>query len=134
MSKTKTKRKKLTRARFDKLQDFRENWVYVDEWDSDVLLRSLSVAAFEEVQQQEEKDELTPQELGMLLISKCLIDPETSSPMFSPDEVQVLKQKSLGAIIQLIGAVNEVNGLSDLEKKGLDAVSSPAANGAIPSN
>lgn len=128
------KRKKLTRARFDKVQDFHENWVYVEEWDSDVLLRSLSLEAFEEVQQQEGSDELTPQELGMLLISKCLIDPDTNSPMFSQDEVGILKKKSIGAIIQLIGAVNEVNGISELEKKDSDAVSSLAVNGATPSS
>lgn len=128
------KRKKLTRARFDAVQDFHENWVYVEEWDSDVLLRSLSLEAFEEVQQQEESDKLTPQELGMLLISKCLIDPDTGNPMFSQDEVVLLKKKSIGAIIQLISAVNDVNGLSELEKKEPAAASLQTENGATSSN
>lgn len=132
-TKTKT-RKKLTRARFDSRKDFRQKWVYIEEWDSDVLLRSLSMGAFEDVQKQEEKDSLTPQEVGMLLITKCLIDPETDVPMFSSDDVALLKEKSIGVLVQLINAVNDVNGLSELEKKDSDAALLPTVNGATSSS
>lgn len=132
-TKTKT-RKKLTRARFDSRKDFRQKWVYIEEWDSDVLLRSLSMGAFEDVQKQEEKDSLTPQEVGMLLITKCLIDHETDVPMFSSDDVALLKEKSIGVLVQLINAVNDVNGLSELEKKDSDAALLPTVNGATSSS
>lgn len=130
------KRKKLTRARFNAvaLKDLCEKWLYVEEWDSEVLLRAVSMDTLFDIRERNAGAEKDDKEFGMLLLSKCLIDPDTDMPMFSFDEIDTLKERSVGAIVQLINAVNEINGLSEEVKKVTDAASSQTANGPTPSS
>lgn len=128
-----TKRKKLTRAGFEAARDLREEWVHVKELDGDVLLRAISMEALFEIREKNAGAEEDDQEFGMLLVSRCLIDPDTNEPMFSFDEIGNIKKKSIGAVMQLIDAVNDINGLSEEAKKVADAALSRTVNGASPS-
>ncbi len=132
-TKQKTKQNRLSRAAFEAAKDLREEWVHIKELGGDVLLRAISMEALFEIREKNARAEEDDQEFGMLLVSRCLIDPDTNEPMFSFGEIGNIKRKSIGAVMQLIDAVNDINGLSEEAKKVADAALSRTANGASPS-
>ncbi len=129
--------KKLTRADVDASDDLQEQWFPIEAWKGQVLMRAVSYETYEAITEQAKSDDggkSDEEQVGMLLLSKCLIDADTKEPMYRFDEIVSLKKKSMWAFTQLAEAVSEINHTSELEKKTSGAVSLQTENGATPSN
>lgn len=124
----------LTRQEIDEVDDIRDTWQPMPQWGGRVLLRTIPFTLFEGLKKRMEHDKLSEEDFGLLLVSKSLIDHETDEPMYTFSEILALKEKSLGALMVLINAVNEINGLSELAKKVTAVALSSTENGATPSS
>lgn len=124
----------LTKQEINEVDDLQDTWHPIPQWNGRVLLRTIPFLLFEGLKKRMEHDKLSEEDFGLLLVSKSLVDPETKEPMYAFSEILALKEKSLGALMGLINAVNELNGLTELAKKVSVAASSQTVNGATSSN
>lgn len=98
---------RLTREQLLGAADLQEETVRVPEWGGDVLVRGLSLAAYQEVQQAATvKGEVDGDRLTVHLLMAGIVDPR-----LTPDDFEQLRGKSMSPLNRIAGVVMRLSGL-----------------------
>jgi len=106
----------LTKDAILKAKDIKTKRVYIEEWGGDVLIKNMTAqrhAIFEDLQKQQGDNE------ALAYFAASIIINEDGSPMFdSVDDIKALNDKSNTALIKILTAGMELNGIAgDIEEE-----------------
>jgi len=108
-------RKKLSKAAILAAKDLKEKWVFIEEWDGEVLLIELNADEMLEYVRLFSDPILQMKEGMTWLVRLCLRDPDTRERMFrEPEEVEAFKKKSAKAFRKLQDEALELCGLGEI--------------------
>lgn len=112
-------RKRKSAAEILAIADLPEEWVYVDEWDCDILVRGLTSAKRDlylgTIMNQKGKDvSVNMQQATARLVSMCAIDADTGALMFpTPRDITALGNKSAAALDRLGKVAERLSGIAE---------------------
>ena len=102
----------LTKQDILNSQDFELIELEIPEWGGKVYLRPFSLEQRERLEVAQKNPDATVHSLMGLTVAMSICD-EDGNLLFTPDDVDTLKQKSSKAIQDIFSSVTELNGFSD---------------------
>lgn len=104
-------------------KDQRKEKVYVEEWDAEIEVRSMTgkerAALLRKCMVRDDKGEkeVDIEKMTVYAIISCCYDPETGEKLFEEADRDMLNSKNAGALQRLSETVLELSGLSETAKE-----------------
>ena len=106
-------KKRLTADEILALVDVEEQDVYVKEWDTDVTITPFT----KDEQQKMRKSATVDGEIDQEKLEMALFVSGVTSPKFTKDQIEALRQKNANAIDTVLKAIMEASGITESEAK-----------------
>lgn len=93
-------------------EDLKKKIIYIEEWDGNVRIQSMTAADAEKFKDLKDKD-LSDSMVSAIIMS--VVD-EYGNPLFDQEHVEALKKKSIKAFMTIQNEVLKLNGFDDYVK------------------
>lgn len=111
--------RKSIRERIGELRPYTSETVPVDEWDTDVEVRSISLGE-RQAMMQELMDEEGNVEMALIeahYIARCAFDPETGARIFADDDIEFIQSLPAGTADKVGHVAVRLSGMNEAAKE-----------------
>ncbi len=121
-----TKKNMLSAEAILERKDGKTEVVYIEEWEGNITIRTLSAAESEIIEnfvlskKTKEGDMRNVTGFRETVITRCVVQEDGETPLFTPSQIKALMKKSANAVDKMFSAAMDLNGLSAKAQKGLE--------------